>query len=85
VLVRLVNPPNGIPGKRPPAPSIGRRSAATGTDITMQIARELYVGTVRRGSGTCVLVGSWRDTLNNAEVLSMLREYNTGGKVLHSR
>jgi hypothetical protein len=29
------------------------------------------------------IVGSWRDTLDDAEVLSMLREYNATGKVLH--
>jgi hypothetical protein len=31
------------------------------------------------------IVVSWRDTLDDAEVLSMLREYNTSGRVLHPR
>jgi hypothetical protein len=29
------------------------------------------------------IIGSWRDTLGDAEVLSMLREYNAGRPTLH--
>jgi hypothetical protein len=29
------------------------------------------------------IVGSWRDTLDDADVLSMLREYNAGRTTLH--
>jgi hypothetical protein len=29
------------------------------------------------------IVGSWRDTLDDAEVLSMLRDYNAGVGTLH--
>jgi hypothetical protein len=31
------------------------------------------------------IVGSWRDTLSDEEVLAMLREYNATGKALHPR
>jgi hypothetical protein len=30
-------------------------------------------------------IDSWRDTLDDAEVLTMLREYNATGRALHPR
>ncbi len=56
----------------------------TGPDITPQIARELYAALERLGADAELLsiVGSWGDTLDEAEVLSMLREYNATGKAL---
>jgi hypothetical protein len=72
-------------GKRPPAPSVSRRPAATGTDIRAQIAGEFYMAMERLGADVELLsiVGSWRDTLDDAEVLASLREYNRSGRVLH--
>ncbi len=56
-----------------------------GPDITPQIARELYVALERLNAEAELLaiVGSWRDTLDDGEVLSMLREYNAAGKALN--
>ncbi len=56
-----------------------------GPDITPQIARELYVALERLNAEAELLaiVGSWRDTLDDGEVLSMLREYNATGKALN--
>jgi hypothetical protein len=73
---------DGTPGKRPPAPSAKKRPAG---DLTAQIASELYIALGRLGAGEELLavVGSWRDTLRDEEVLLMLREYNTTGRVLH--
>jgi hypothetical protein len=31
------------------------------------------------------VVGSWRDTLNDDEILEHLKSFNTTGKVLHTR
>jgi hypothetical protein len=70
------------PGKRPPAPSVSGRQTK---DLTAQIVREIYTVLERLGADLELLavVGSWRDTLDDAEVLSMLREYNETGRVLH--
>jgi hypothetical protein len=71
--------------KKPPAPSVRRRRPPAVTDITAQIAGELSAALVRLGADEDLLsiVGSWRDTLDDAEVLSLLREYNATGKALH--
>jgi hypothetical protein len=55
-------------------------SRSQGTDRPRALRRP---GTVDAGEDLLSIVGSWRDTLNDAEVLSLLREYNTTGKVLH--
>jgi hypothetical protein len=57
----------------------------TGPDLSAQIARELYAALERLSADPELLaiVGSWRDTLSDAEVLSTLREYNAAGRVLH--
>jgi hypothetical protein len=54
-------------------------------DLKAQIATELYAALERLDADEELLaiVGSWRDTLDDAEVLSMLREYNATGKTLH--
>jgi hypothetical protein len=31
------------------------------------------------------IIGSWRDTLDDTEVLRLLRDYNAGRPTLHSR
>jgi hypothetical protein len=74
--------PGGTPGKRPPAPSVSERQTK---DLTAQIVREIYAVLERLSAAPELLavVGSWRDTLDDAEVLSMLREYNETGRVLH--
>jgi hypothetical protein len=63
------------PGKRPPAPSVPRRP-----DINAQIAAEIYIAPERLDAGPELLaiVGGWRDTLPDADVLRLLREYNAG-------
>jgi len=54
-------------------------------DLKAQIARQIYIALERLGADAELLaiVGSWRDTLGDAEVLSMLRDNNTTGKALH--
>jgi hypothetical protein len=72
--------PKGTPSKRPPAPSLRRRRPATGPDITAQIVHELYAVLERLGAEEELpaVVGSWRDTLSDREVLALLRDYNAG-------
>lgn len=57
----------------------------TQPDLKEQIATEFYAALERLGADEELLsiVGSWRDTLDDAEVLSLLREYNATGRVLH--
>jgi hypothetical protein len=49
-----------------------------------EIAREFYTLLKRLGAdpGLLAVVGSWRDTLDDAGILALLREYNRTGKVL---
>jgi hypothetical protein len=74
--------PDGTPGKRPPAPSARKRPAG---DLQAQIAREFYTVLERLGADPELLavIGSWRDTLDDAEILALLKEYNRTGRVLH--
>jgi hypothetical protein len=67
-----------------PVASIDQRACRI-PDLTPQIARELYAALERLGADAELLaiVGSWRDTLDDGEVLSMLREYNATGRALH--
>jgi hypothetical protein len=67
-------------GKKPSAPSVARHP-----DVNTQIASEIYTALERLDAAPELLaiVGSWRDTLDDAEVLRLLREYNTTGKVPH--
>jgi hypothetical protein len=76
-------PPRSIPRKKPP-PSVKKR-ASPRPDITAQIAGELYAAFERLDADVELLaiVGSWRDTLGDFEVLAMLREYNAGRPTLH--
>jgi hypothetical protein len=63
----------------------GRRAAAA--DITALIAGEIYEALERLGADPELLsiVGSWRDTLDDVEVLALLRRYNSTGKALRPR
>jgi hypothetical protein len=74
---------DGTRGKRPPAPSVTERSA--GPDLKAEIADEIYAALHRLDADEELLaiVGSWRDTLDDAEVLALLREWNEGGPMLH--
>jgi hypothetical protein len=74
--------PLGTPGKKPRAPSLRKRSAQ---DVLVQIARELYTAMERLGAEPELLavLGSWRDTLDDADVLTLLQEHNTTGRILH--
>jgi len=54
-------------------------------DITAQIAREISIALERLGADEELLaiIGSWRDTLPDAEVLALLRQWNATGRVMH--
>ena len=54
-------------------------------DMKAQIADELYKALERLGADVELLsiVGSWRDTLGDEEIVSLLRDYNATGKALH--
>ncbi len=53
-------------------------------DLEAQIAREIYIAMEKLCADAELLsiIGSWRDTLDDAEILSLLREYNATGKTL---
>jgi hypothetical protein len=72
-------------GKKPPAPSAKRRAAMTEPDIKAQIALQIYIALERLDADPDLLaiVGSWRDTLDDAQILALLQEYNATGRVLH--
>jgi hypothetical protein len=61
------------------------KAAVMTADVKAQIAGEIYVALERVGADAELLaiVGSWCDTLDDAQVLSMLREYNATGRALH--
>jgi hypothetical protein len=67
--------------KKPPAPSAKTRTL----DVEAQIARQIFTAFERLGADPEFLsiINSWRDTLDDEEVLWMLKEYNSSGKVLH--
>jgi hypothetical protein len=70
--------------KKPPAPSVTRRHSQR-DDVRTQIANEFYT-TLKQLSADpelLAVVGSWRDTLNDDEILEHLRSFNRTGKVLH--
>jgi hypothetical protein len=56
-------------------------------DITAQIADEICTALERLGADEELLaiVGSWRDTLDDADVLRLLRDHNAGWPILHKR
>src|SRR5262249_5346571 len=51
--------------------------------LTAQIAREIYIAMERLGAAPELLsiVSSYRDTLNDEEILALLKEYNATGQV----
>jgi hypothetical protein len=75
-------PPRRISGKKPPAPSVKRRPAS---GLKRQIANEIYTSLERLDADPNLLaiVGSWCDTLDDEEILQLLREWNQTGKLLH--
>ena len=54
-------------------------------DIRKKIAAELYAALERLGTAAELLdvVRSWRDTLDDGEVLARLREWSAGRPTLH--
>jgi hypothetical protein len=70
--------------KKPPAPSAKDRPPQEG-DRRAEIAAELYTTLEQLSADPELLavVGSWRDTLNDDEILAHLRSFNGTGKVLH--
>jgi hypothetical protein len=75
-----VRPTGNTPGKKPPARSVTTKRP----DLKAQIADEICTALERLGADDELLaiVSGWRDTLDDAEALVMLREYNATGKVL---
>jgi hypothetical protein len=67
-----------------PNPTTPTDNEQSVSDLKAQIASEIYTVLEDLGADEILLsiVGSWRDTLDDAEVLSMLREYNETGQVL---
>jgi len=65
--------------------SFPRRYFRMTPDLKAQIADEICTALERLGADEELLsvIGSWRDTLDDAEVLTMLRDYNATGKALH--
>ena len=59
----------------------------TQPDIKAQLAGEIYTALERLGAypELLAIIGAWRDTLPDAEVLALLREYNATGGTLHRR
>jgi hypothetical protein len=84
VLPRMGKPPR-TPRKKPPAPSVGKRRPTAGPDITALIADEICTALERLDADEDLLsiVGSWRDTLDDAEILALLGDYNAGRPTLH--
>ena len=70
-----------ISEKKPPASPPKTRSL----DVEAQIAREIFTSFERLGADPEFLsiISGWRDTLDDEEVLWMLRDYNSSGKVPH--
>jgi hypothetical protein len=58
--------------------------AAAASDVRAQIAGEIYAAFERHADEELLsIIGSWRDTLDDREVLSLLRDYNSGRPTLH--
>ncbi len=74
------------PKKKPPAPSTKIRTQPD-DKLRVQIANEFYTTLEQLSADPELLgvVGSWRDTLNDEEILEHLRSFNRSGKVLHGR
>jgi hypothetical protein len=74
----------GTPGKKPPARSARRKPAHP--HIKAQIADEIYraLEDLVAGPKLLSIVSSWGDTLDDPDVLRMLRDYNAGRPTLRS-
>jgi hypothetical protein len=72
------------PAKTPSAPSVKNRAPA-GPETKAQIVGEIYIALQRLDADEELLsiIGSWRDTLGDATVLELLRDYNAGRLMLH--
>jgi hypothetical protein len=70
--------------KKPLAPSVKTRRQPD-DDRRAQIANEFYTTLEQLSADPELLavVGSWRDTLDDDEILTHLRSFNRAGKVLH--
>jgi hypothetical protein len=62
-----MSPTKNAPARKPAQP-----------DLKLEICGELYIAVERLGAGSDLLaiVGGWRDTLSDPDVLHRLREYN---------
>lgn len=56
-------------------------------EVKREIAMQIYKAAERLGADEDLLsvLGSYGDTLDDADVLALLRDYNTTGKTLHQR
>jgi len=62
------------PGKRPPAPSVSERAKP---DLKPQIVEELHVALdLVDADELRDIIGNWRNTLSDEQVLGELKEYN---------
>jgi hypothetical protein len=73
----------GTSDKKPPAPSVKTRPSQP--DRRAEIAGEFYTTLEQLSADPELLavVGSWRDTLDDDEILAHLRSFNRTGKVLN--
>ncbi len=56
-------------------------------ELAPKFASELYRAFQKLGASADLLsiIGSYSDTLDDAEVLDLLQDYNIGGKALHQQ
>jgi hypothetical protein len=70
--------------KKPPAFSVKRRRPQN-DEVRVQIANELHTTLEQLSADPELLaiIGSWRDTLDDDEILEHPKSFNRTGKVLH--
>ncbi len=59
----------------------------TASDLTPQIVGELYKAVSRWTEDPELLsiIGSWRDTLEDSEILALFKDYNESGGIFHEQ
>ncbi len=72
----------GLGPKKPPAPPQKRR---THKDVVLAaIASEISIALqqLHADEDLLAIIGSWRDTLDDEEILTLLRDYNAGRPII---
>jgi hypothetical protein len=65
---------DGPPGKKPPEPFVTEWPAG---DLKARIAKQIFITLQRRGADKLLsIIQNYGDTLRNAEILLLMREYN---------